>query len=94
MAGGSLTASGSQPLTNGLIIKWGSEAVSVTTGGTETVTFGVAFPNACLSVNATRVEPSGASSYGISVASVSASSFDYWSNGARAGGFYWIAVGY
>jgi hypothetical protein len=53
----SLSANGYQKLPSGLIIQWGKGA-AMTTEASETVTFPIAFPNTCLSVQCTTDIPS------------------------------------
>lgn len=78
---------------SGLIIKMGITG-SIGLGGNATITFGAAFPTAVVSVVATRVEASASQSYGWSVSNVGTASFKIYSNGARAGTYYWIAMGH
>ncbi len=86
----SLSANGYQRLPNGAILQWGYNAPS-------TVTFPIAFPNACRSVVATG--DNGAGGSGLTVRCVSLTKTNFvlgsdvcCSNIAR--NRYWIAVGY
>ena len=78
-----LTANGYQRLPSGLIIQWG---IRTTTGAT-VVNFPIAFPTACLSVNAT----SGSNGGFPVVVSVTTSTFNL---DSAATNNRWIAVGY
>ena len=63
-------------------------------GASLAITFPLAFNTACRGVVITRIEASGAISYSSSVAGVSTTGFTLYSNGARAGTYYWRAIGY
>ena len=80
-------------LPNGLIMKFG--AITVGTNATATVTFGNAFPNSCLVVNATFNENRGTSGDQIHVSAhnIGASSFKL-TNGTSSSLVGWQAFGY
>lgn len=86
----SLSANGYQKLPNGAIIQWGYNAPS-------TVTFPVAFPNACRSVVATQDNGAGGSGLTVRCVSLTNSNFVLGSDvccSNIARNRYWIAVGY
>lgn len=88
------TNSSYQKTPSGMIIQWGISASSVSTSGSLAVTFATTFPNSCDSVVVTRIGTSTGNSFGISVGTVSATGFTYYSSGAIAGSFYWVAIGH
>lgn len=76
---------------NGFIMKMGYTTIGATSG---TVTFGTAFPNACVSVSFTvRNDAAATGPVGIRAA-VNAANFTWGTDSAAYTGFYWIAVGY
>lgn len=89
------SANGYIKLSGGLYVQWGSVA-SVDPSTPQSVTFPVAFPNACATVNLT-VTASSTGNYGAAIASsVSVSGFTarLYNDGANAATLYWIALGY
>ncbi|AGH31258.1 hypothetical protein OLNG_00187 [Ostreococcus lucimarinus virus OlV5] len=76
---------------NKFLINWGASS-SISTGSSQYQTFRAAF-GAVYSIVSTRIESTGAASYAWSHGQVSTSGFRIYSNGARAGPWYWIAVG-
>jgi len=86
----SLAANGYQKLPNGAIIQWGYNAPS-------TVTFPIAFPNACRSVVATQDNGSGGSGLTVRCVSPNTTNFILGSDVCCtniAKNRYWIAIGY
>jgi len=77
---------------NAFIIKGGLK----TGTGAKTITFGTAFPNACISLTFTDVAPAAtAGGTNNTVVSLSAASADVWINtDADVTGAYWIAIGW
>lgn len=95
--GSSLAANGYQKLPSGLIIQWGSGSLNYTTAiQIVTITFPIAFPNACRAVTVGNfgVMPSG-TGHRLSVESFIAASFvaGYTSPIAQSGIYSWIAIG-
>ncbi len=89
----SKATNGYQKLPSGLIIQWGYGYVSATS--TATITFPIAFPNACLNVVATDVNAQY--EYNTDVGSLTTTTFTALngnSNSTYAHNFYWIAIGY
>lgn len=86
----SLGTSGYQKLPGGLIIQWGW--VSNGGGAAVGVTFPIAFPNACINVQATMQVNAGGSSYvyASKVQTYSASGATIYANNT----FFWLAIGY
>jgi hypothetical protein len=86
----SLTTNGYQKLPSGLIIQWG-----VTTGTSDptSVTFPIAFPTACLNVNATYAANKAVnlSQYSIKVKTTTTTGATFALDGSVAN---WIAIGY
>lgn len=78
---------------SGLITKMGSKSFS---GGSDSVTFGTAFPNACISVSLTVYDVSGGGDHDINLSSApSKTGFSYKSSSASSiTSIYWIAIGY
>lgn len=89
MAGGTVSVT----LPNGLTVKWGSTAIAATGG---TISFPVAFDNACLCVIAcSGVDSDGTSDMGVSTHDYLAASFDYSCYIAnRVSPLRWFAIGY
>lgn len=88
--GSSLSGSGYQKLPSGLIVQWGLKSTSA---GSNTTTFPVAFPTACLSAVATRNTGTPATINDIvTVISVATASFVLAT--AAGGNVYWFAIGY
>ena len=83
-------SSGHQTLPSGLILQWGTTPTFDT--GPQTVTFPVAFPNACFSVVVTDNRGCSASSRIWSVDGIIAASFTAHNDGS--GCAFWIAVGF
>ena len=90
--GSSLATNGYFKFPNGLIIQWGYEAYS---SAQQTVTFPLAFPNACLNVTASYYvsNDSGGVDNGIAIASAPTTTSVKMSV-ANYTGFYWMAIGY
>ena len=76
---------------NGLIVKQGSEAVGV--GATDTVTFGTAFPTACIRVMLTHTSLTSGTLHGASAHTLTATTFKLY-NSSTAATFGWIAIGH
>lgn len=96
--GASLSANGYQKLPSGLIIQWGT--VTTSASADQTVTFPLAFPNACLSVTSTVVTaPAAGTVFCTTNTTPSASSFGIgaWTLGSTtsrsAQSAKWIAIG-
>lgn len=95
--GSSLATNGYQKLPSGLIVQWGQIATSGTTG--VTVTFPVAFPNACRSATATANVASSTVPYafasvnGLSAASMSVDGWQAVSGNRSSFTANWIAIG-
>ena len=90
----SLTTNGYQKLPGGLIIQWGNSAQS-NNGGPYTVTFPIAFPNACFNVNMTIGTLNTDTSNSISVSTFTTTTFQFNSvGGGPTYNHYWIAIGY
>lgn len=86
--GGTIAATGSYALPNGLILKWGS-AASVAAASNATVSFASPFPSALFGVLLTPLA-AGASGWASNHA---AASFRLNNGGSAAGGFFWLALG-
>ena len=90
----SYTGGESVTLPNGLIMKMGVSA-SVNVNASITITFGVAFPTALVSVTATKQGSLYTSAAGAqSISAQSTSSFTYADGVNQAGTVNWIAIGY
>jgi len=88
--GHSFSSNGYQKFSNGLIIQWGSFAIP--SGGTQTITYPVAFPNAALSI-ATAIAPN--TYYSINYDSLGKSSMVLrFSNTGFTITGKWIVIGY
>lgn len=92
----SLAANGYQKLPGGLIIQWGKTGVLSDDAAATVVTFPIAFPNACLSVNLTADTYNSSAGY-FAVKALAATTFSVqWSSTptsfSTAG--YYIAIGY
>jgi hypothetical protein len=88
-AGLSNASNGYQKFSNGLIVQWG---LTTTTTSPQTVTFPIAFPTACLNVQATATGTSTNTANTI-VYTITTTNFI----GATANvlcNFYWVAIGY
>jgi hypothetical protein len=83
--------SGYSGLTNGMVLEWGS--MSLSQNATGSVTFPLAFPNACLVVSLQGTIDNSYYTNGIAVKSRSASGFSYELEG-NAQTVYWMAIGY
>jgi hypothetical protein len=96
ITGGALSGgAGYAHIAGGNIIQWGAGTAAA--GGTGGVTFPVAFPAACQSVQATL--SANALNLTIRVASVSAASFtvfveDTTNTGGKPSAFFWVALGH
>ena len=93
---GSLGVSGYQRLPNGMILQWGR--VTNTSSGTGTVTFPVAFPNACNGVFP-AIQPSGYNAISVRIPTINLNNFTWESintSGSQvAPGFVlWWAIGH
>lgn len=90
----SLANNGYQKLPGGLILQWGG---FLTTAGAATITFPIAFPNACLNVQATCTA-SGPQDYIPTIGAKTATSVVIYTAGgdgvAINVGFSWFAIGY
>jgi len=86
-----LEPNGYLALSHGIIVQWGN--VSLSQDGTETVTFPVAFPSACVSVMFQGTEDSASYTNGIYLSSKSASNFVVKTR-SDAQTCYWLALGY
>lgn len=75
-----------------LIINWGITG-SITTGGSAFITFNKSYNTACYGVFAQRIEASTASSFGWSTNNPTKLGFNLYSNGARTGSYFWVAIG-
>lgn len=84
-SGKSLSTNGYQKLSNGLIIQWGRSSAS----GGRTISFPIAFPNACLNVTASAYEYR-VYRYGVATWSLSKTSFYAYLNSTAS----WHAIGY
>jgi hypothetical protein len=85
----SLTANGYQKFPGGLIIQWGYEP---DTGGTMNVSFPIAFPSACVCVNA-QIRNTTQNYQSIAINAPTTTGFTlYWDSAPV--GFYWFAIGY
>ena len=85
--GGTIAATGSYALPNGLIVKWGTSA-AIAAGGNATVTFASPFPSALFGVLLTPLAA------GTGWASnQAAASFRLNNGGGAAAGFFWLALG-
>lgn len=90
----SLTSTGYQKLPGGLIIQWGNSPQS-NNGGPYTVTFPIAFPNTCFTVNLTIGTLNTDTSNSVSVGSITTTSFQFYSvGGGPTYNHYWVAIGY
>jgi len=92
----SFTTNGYQKLPSGLIIQWGKASQTTTAAqGPNSVTFPIAFPTACLSVNATDARTNYAMSIGSGGGlSYSTTGFEWWQEVAQTNQIFWIAIGY
>jgi hypothetical protein len=88
----SASSSGYVTLAGGIILQWGKTA-SISIGGNATVTFPIAFPNACWSVISGLEVASGTNSFGISHAAPNTTAVVLYSDGAVAGPHTWYAIG-
>ncbi|WP_213528800.1 gp53-like domain-containing protein [Paenibacillus cisolokensis] len=89
-SGASFAASGYQRLASGLIIQWGS--VSVPQGETVTVTYPIAFPGACRSVQLTTMSSTAATANVTTTPGTTSFSVNHNYAGTRS--VYWLAIGY
>jgi hypothetical protein len=83
----SLTEDGYQKLPGGLIIQWGIEYFT-SSGGT--LTYPVAFPNACFMIMGTRAGNDQSSNLGVT----SFNATSAMTNPVGDGDYHWIAIGY
>lgn len=93
--GSSLAANGYQKLPSGVIIQWGLTA-SISAGSSVSVTFPIAFPNACLhayATPATGVTSSTAATPAVS-ASPSTTGMTVYCWGSIGMTAHWLAIGY
>lgn len=86
-AGATIAAAGSYTLPGGLVVKWGTSGV-LAAGGSATVSFATAFPNAPFGVLLTPA--ANATGFADSAA---AASFKAHNTGANPAAFFWIALG-
>lgn len=86
----SLLANGFQKLPGGLIIQWGSENVSATSG---VITFPTSFSSAVFSVMVTDLASSASSVVPFATSGSPTTSQFTWYSTNTAGGFSWLAVG-
>jgi hypothetical protein len=85
---------GYQKLPGGMIMQWGTHT-SGPQGSPVTITFPIAFPNACLNVQATQTDPS--STNHIDAYNYSAANFKLTNSGPTAGATdvaAWFAIGF
>lgn len=87
-----IAANGYQKLPGGLILQWGS-ATGINNSAATNITFPIAFPNACRSVVATHVSPTGPVSRIVEVLIQTPTYFDARSN-TTSNAIYWFAIGY
>jgi hypothetical protein len=85
----SLSASGYQKLSSGLIIQWGS--LSAAAGTSTAIAFPIAFNSAVYSVVVTPLQNSG--TVGLGTNTIALANFNVWNGGTSALGGYWYAVG-
>ena len=90
----STSSSGYIKMFGGLIIQWGKTGY-LGTSSTQSVTFPISFPNACLTVT-NGIEATGTNpSYGWTQSSPSTTGITFYSrNGVPASGALYIAIGY
>lgn len=96
---GSKGANGWQKLPGGLVLQWGVNTASISSGGTVGVTFPTAFPNACLHMQSTsrNAAASGSADIFMQIVSYSqggATLYVQSNISATTGGFFWFAIGY
>lgn len=89
-----LSATGSQRLPGGLIVKWGTTA-AFASDSTLAVVFAVAFPNACFGVSATstNITPGGGY-HSIGAGGQTTAGFTASNDGPTGSAVFWIALGY
>lgn len=80
-------------LPNGLIMKFG---LHTTTMGTNSITFGTAFPSVCINVQYSRQKStwSAFNENGCVVGTPATTGFNVYIDGSAWGNFYWTAIGY
>ena len=80
-------------LPNGLIMKFG---LHTTTTGTNSITFGTAFPSGCINVQYSRQKStwSAFNENGCVVGTPATTGFDVYVEGTTWGNLYWTAIGY
>lgn len=87
----SLSSNGYQKLAGGLILQWGSVSVPGG-GGTSTISFPIAFPNACFSI-----QPGNPASI-VKIDNINQNTFDIDNNDSMGnpspGTLYWFAIGH
>jgi len=81
-------------LPGGVILQWGISGVIGSHGAAQVQTFPVAFPNACRSVQITRIGSGGVAQSADYVSNMSASSFWLHNAASISCTFYWFAIGY
>lgn len=87
---GTKTTTGIQKLPNGLIIQWGNTAI---TANGQAVSFGSAFPVACLNVSVTPNVGSAPSANNlVGINGLTTTQFNIWFGTAQS--IYWVAIGY
>ena len=95
VSGVSNSSSGYCKLVNGFIMQWGN--FSIGDGGTQNVTFPIAFSTACYAVNVTQIYQNGADQYQNGVRctgfpSTTGVSIRQNTNGTNS--FFWVAIGF
>ena len=91
----SLANPGYQKLPGGMIMQWGTNNSADNPGAT--VTFPIAFPNACLNIQATPNDPTSLNHIDVPTSSITTTSFNLVNSGpdtGRSDGAMWFAIGY
>jgi hypothetical protein len=89
----SLATNGYVKLPGGLIFQWGTGTLAAGSYGIATVSFPIAFPNACMNITTNPIA-SPQAAYALTVDSVTASSARFGMYGALPINFFWCAIGY
>jgi hypothetical protein len=91
----SLSSPGYQKLPGGMIMQWGVNNSAGNPGAN--VTFPIAFPNACLNIQATADDPTSLNHIDVPGGSITSSGFNLVNSGpdtGRTDGASWFAIGY